>query len=504
MAERFDVLVVGGGINGVGIARDAVGRGLKVCLCERDDLAAHTSSASTKLIHGGLRYLEQYEFRLVGKALAEREVLLRLAPHIIWPLRFVLPHQPHLRPAWLIRSGLFLYDHLGGGKRTLEGSRRLSLRTHAVGAPLRDELTTGFAYSDAWVQDARLVVLNAMDAAQRGAGIHTRTRCVSARREADHWVAELESAQGQRFNVEARMLVNAAGPWAVNFLDEVAGVKHEYALRLVKGSHIVVPKLFDHDHAYIFQQPDRRIVFAIPYERDFTLIGTTDMEYHADPASPRINADEVGYLCEAVNRYFKQAITPADVVWTYSGVRPLLEDEEDNASEVSRDYQLEVDARGAPLLSVFGGKLTTYRKLAEQAVDKLVVQLGRKASAWTADGAPLPGGERRDFGALLAEVRAARPWLPADMAWRLVRNYGTRVEAILGDAAALAELGEHFGADLYMAEVDYLRHHEWVVDAQDLLWRRSKLGLRLTPVQQQRLAEVLRQQVSTPAVRAAG
>ncbi|SEM09687.1 homodimeric glycerol 3-phosphate dehydrogenase (quinone) [Pseudoxanthomonas sp. GM95] len=505
MAERFDVLVVGGGINGVGIARDAVGRGLKVCLCERDDLAAHTSSASTKLIHGGLRYLEQYEFRLVGKSLAEREVLLRMAPHIIWPLRFVLPHQPHLRPAWMIRIGMFLYDHLGGGKRTLAGSRKLSLRTHAVGQPLRDELTTGFAYSDAWVQDARMVVLNAMDAQARGATVHVRTRCVSARRQADHWIAELENAQGDRFTVEATSLVNAAGPWAVNFLDEVAsGVKHDYALRLVKGSHIVVPKMFDHDHAYIFQQPDRRIVFAIPYERDFTLVGTTDMEYHADPANPRINDDEVAYLCEAANRYFKQAITPADVVWTYSGVRPLLEDEEDNASEVTRDYQLELDAKGAPLLSVFGGKLTTYRKLAEQAVDKLVAQLGRKAPAWTADGAPLPGGERRDFDALLAEVRNAKPWLPAEMAWRLVRNYGTRVDAILGSATSLQELGEHFGADLYQAEVDYLRANEWVTDARDLLWRRSKLGLRLTPAQQQRLAESLQQQGQVHATRALG
>lgn len=499
MAERFDVLVVGGGINGAGIARDAVGRGLSVCLCERDDLASHTSSASTKLIHGGLRYLEQYEFRLVGKALAEREVLLRLAPHIIWPLRFVLPHQPHLRPAWMIRIGMFLYDHLGG-KRTLEGSKRLNLRTDVVGQPLRDELTTGFAYSDAWVQDARMVVLNAMDAEARGATVHVRTKCVSARRQADHWVAELENARGERFTVEATSLINAAGPWAVNFLDDVAtGVKHEYALRLVKGSHIVVPRMFDHDHAYIFQQPDRRIVFAIPYERDFTLVGTTDMEYHADPSRPQINQDEVDYLCEAANRYFKQSITPADVVWTYSGVRPLLEDEEDNASEVTRDYQLELDAKGAPLLSVFGGKLTTYRKLAEEAVDKLVDQLGRKAPAWTAHGAPLPGGEMAPFDELLAGVRAARPWLPSDMAWRLVRNYGERVEAILGKAASLDDLGEHFGADLYQAEVDYLRANEWVVEAEDLLWRRSKLGLRLSPGQQQRLSAYLSTQVATPA-----
>ncbi|TAA23247.1 glycerol-3-phosphate dehydrogenase [Pseudoxanthomonas winnipegensis] len=501
MVERVDVLVVGGGINGVGIARDAIGRGLSVCLCEADDLAAHTSSASTKLIHGGLRYLEQYEFRLVGKALAEREVLLRLAPHIAWPLRFLLPHQPHLRPAWMIRVGMFLYDRLGG-KRTLEGSRRVDLRRSPVGVPLKEEFTTGFAYSDGWVQDARLVVLNAMDAAERGASIHTRTRCVSARRDGAHWLAELETAQGQRITVQARALVNAAGPWAVEFLDQVAHLRHDYALRLVKGSHIVVPRMFAHDHAYIFQQPDRRIVFAIPYERDFTLIGTTDMEYKADPAHPRIGADEVDYLCAAANRYFRNSIAPGDVVWTYSGVRPLLEDEEDNASEVTRDYRLEVDANGPPLLSVFGGKLTTYRKLAEQAVDRLESQLGRKPQPWTADGAPLPGGDMLPFDQALALLRTARPWLPKELAWRLVRNYGSRARRILGEATTLADLGEHFGADLYQAEVDYLRHHEWVVDAEDLLWRRSKLGLRLTPAQQRRLAEVLRAPAATMATRA--
>ncbi|WP_379654007.1 glycerol-3-phosphate dehydrogenase [Pseudoxanthomonas sp. UC19_8] len=501
MVERVDVLVVGGGINGVGIARDAIGRGLSVCLCEADDLAAHTSSASTKLIHGGLRYLEQYEFRLVGKALAEREVLLRLAPHIAWPLRFLLPHQPHLRPAWMIRVGMFLYDRLGG-KRTLEGSRRVDLRRSPVGAPLKEEFTTGFAYSDGWVQDARLVVLNAMDAAERGASIHTRTRCVGARRDGAHWLAELETAQGQRIAVEARALVNAAGPWAVQFLDQVAHLRHDYALRLVKGSHIVVPRMFAHEHAYIFQQPDRRIVFAIPYERDFTLIGTTDMEYRGDPARPRIDADEVDYLCAAANRYFRKSIGPGDVVWTYSGVRPLLEDEEDNASEVTRDYRLEVDADGPPLLSVFGGKLTTYRKLAEQAVDKLESQLGRKPQPWTADGAPLPGGDMLPFDQALALLRTARPWLPKELAWRLVRNYGSRTERILGEATTLTDLGEHFGADLYRAEVDYLQRHEWVVDAEDLLWRRSKLGLRLTPAQQRRLAEVLHASAATVATRA--
>lgn len=494
MGEMYDLLVIGGGINGVGIARDAAGRGLSVCLCEQDDLAAHTSSASTKLIHGGLRYLEQYEFALVGKALAEREVLLRLAPHIIWPLRFLLPHQPHLRPAWMIRAGLFLYDHLGGSKRSLPRSRRLSLRTHPVGAPLQESLRTGFVYSDAWVQDARLVVLNAMDAARRGAKIHTRTRCVGAWRDAGFWYAELEDREGRRRTVQARALANAAGPWAVAFLDTVASVPHEHALRLVKGSHIVVPKLFDHDHAYIFQQPDRRIVFAIPYEHDFTLIGTTDVDYEADPAAPKIDAAEVQYLCDAVNLYFQQQISPADVVWNYSGVRPLLDDAEDNAAEVTRDYQLEVVTEGAPLLNVFGGKLTTYRKLAEEAVDRLNHALGARKPAWTAHGEALPGGEQRDIASLLERVGRARPWLPAATAQRLVRNYGTCAEQLLGDAQSLADLGTHFGADLYQAEVDYLRQHEWAVAADDILWRRSKLGLRIDAAGRQRLEDYLQTQ----------
>lgn len=480
MAEQFDLLVVGGGINGTGIARDAAGRGLSVCLCERDDLAAHTSSASTKLIHGGLRYLEQFEFALVGKALAEREVLLRAAPHIIWPLRFVLPHQSHLRPAWMIRLGLFLYDHLGRGKRSLDGSRRIRLDGHAVGAPLRETFHAGFVYSDAWVQDARLVVLNAMDAQALGATILPRTRCVTASRSAASWSAELQAADGSHRTVQAKALVNAAGPWAVQFLDEVAAVRHEHALRLVKGSHIVVPRMFDHDHAYIFQQPDRRIVFAIPYEHDFTLVGTTDVEYTADPGMPRIDDAETHYLCEAVNRYFRRSIAPSDVVWSYSGVRPLLDDEEDNASEITRDYQLELDTAGAPLLNVFGGKLTTYRRLGEEAVDRLAEVLPTRGGAWTSrPDNPLPGGERRDISALLGELRQRHPWLPEAMAWRLVRNYGTRSATVVGAATALADLGRHFGADLYQAEVDYLRAHEWACTAEDILWRRSKLGLRL-------------------------
>ncbi|HKT28492.1 glycerol-3-phosphate dehydrogenase [Dyella sp.] len=491
MTEQFDLLVVGGGINGVGIARDAAGRGLSVCLCERDDLAAHTSSASTKLIHGGLRYLEQYEFALVGKALAEREVLLRAAPHIIWPLRFVLPHQSHLRPAWMIRLGLLLYDHLGRGRRTLPKSRRVSLKRHKSGVPLRDEFHIGFVYSDAWVQDARLVVLNAMDAMERGATIFTRTRCVSAQRDSHGWTAQLQSWRGELSTIRAKALVNATGPWAVQFLDDVAKVGHDHALRLVKGSHIVVPRLFEHPYAYIFQQPDRRIVFAIPYETDFTLIGTTDLDYRDDPSAPQISDDETRYLCDAANRYFKRSITPADVVWSYSGVRPLLDDESGNASEVTRDYLLELDQRAAPLLNVFGGKLTTYRKLAEEAMDRLAPLFPHASEAWTSQGHSLPGGERRDVNVLLGELQAAHPWLPAPMAWRLVHSYGTRTARILGQARSLSDLGEHFGADLYQAEVDYLRAWEWAIDVSDVLWRRSKLGLRLSSEQVARLTAYL-------------
>lgn len=492
--ESFDLVVIGGGINGTGIARDAAGRGLSVLLCEADDLGSHTSSASTKLIHGGLRYLEQYEFKLVSKALAEREVLLKAAPHIIWPMRFVLPHQRHLRPAWMIRMGLFLYDHLGGGKRTLEGSKGIKFANHPAGSPLRDDFTSGFVYSDAWVQDARLVVLNAMDAVQRGARVLTRTRCESASRSADGWHVRMKTADGETIEVKARGLANAAGPWAVNFLDDVAHMDHGHALRLIKGSHIVVPKIFDHDFAYIFQQPDRRIVFAIPYEQDFTLVGTTDVEYQGNPGRTAIDEDEIAYLCSAANRYFKQEITPADIVWSYSGVRPLLDDREDNASEITRDYRLELDDKAAPLLNVFGGKLTTFRRLAEDAVDQLAPLLGNRTPAWTAGGHPLPGGEHTNPEQLATELKHSRPWLPDRMANRLVFNYGTRVEQILGNAKALSDLGQDFGAGLYQAEVDYLRKAEWARCAEDIIWRRSKLGLRLDAAAVARLDDYLKQQ----------
>lgn len=496
----YDLIVVGGGINGVAIARDASGRGLSVLLCERDDIASHTSSASTKLIHGGLRYLEQFEFALVGKALAERKVMLNMAPHIIWPLRFVLPHQPHLRPAWMIRIGLFLYDRLGGRRaRGLPGSRSVNLRKHITGRPLQDDFSRGFVYSDAWVQDARLSVLNAMDAAERGATVFTRTACVSAQRGVDLWQVELRLPDGRMHHVRSRALVNATGPWAVRFLDDIAHVPHKHNLRLIKGSHIVVPKLFDHDHAYIFQQPDRRIVFAIPYEHDYTLIGTTDVEYHADPSAPRIDGSEVDYLCAAASRYFKRSIRPEHIVWTYSGVRPLLDDDSQNASEITRDYLLLLDTQAAPLLNIFGGKLTTSRKLAEEALERLEPVFGKLSPAWTARSV-LPGGDlpNADFAAFAEEFSLRRPWLPDALALRLCRNYGTRALRIVGDRTRVADLGEHFGADLYAAEVDYLIDAEWARGADDILWRRSKLGLRIDAAGRTRLDHYIARRLQTP------
>ncbi|KVM49230.1 glycerol-3-phosphate dehydrogenase [Burkholderia ubonensis] len=481
--NRYDLLVVGGGINGAGIARDAAGRGLSVMLCEQDDLASHTSSASTKLIHGGLRYLEYQEFGLVRKALQERETLLRAAPHIMWPLRFVMPHMPNLRPAWLIRIGLFLYDHLAK-RELLPGSRGIDMRRHAAGAPLIDSIKRGFVYSDGWVDDARLVVLNALDAKERGAEILTRTRLVSAERVGDEWEARLQLADGSISVVRARAIANAAGPWVGDVLHGALGRGAQHSVRLVKGSHIITRRLFDHDHAYIFQNPDKRIIFAIPYERDFTLIGTTDVEYTNDPAKVAIDGNETQYLCESINRYFKRKISPADVHWTYSGVRPLLEDENAaNASAVTRDYRLEMDdGAGAPLLSVFGGKITTFRKLAEEAGDLLCRALDRDAAPWTA-GAPLPGGDiaNAKFDAFAAQFAARHPWLPAELARRYARAYGTRAERVVGNAKSLADLGAAIAPGIHEAELRYLRDVEWATRAQDVLWRRSKLGLHVAP-----------------------
>ncbi|WP_027800179.1 glycerol-3-phosphate dehydrogenase [Paraburkholderia dilworthii] len=481
---RYDLLVVGGGINGAGIARDAAGRGLSVLLCEQDDLAAHTSSASTKLIHGGLRYLEYREFRLVRKALQERETLLRAAPHIMWPLRFVMPHMPDLRPAWLIRAGLFLYDHLAR-RELLPGSRGIVMRNHPAGAPLVESIKRGFVYSDGWVNDARLVVLNALDAAEHGAKILTRTKLLSAVRAGGEWRAQLKRADGTTVDVRAASIANAAGPWVGELLQGALGRAASHSVRLVKGSHIVTRRLFEHDHAYIFQNPDKRIIFAIPYEHDYTLIGTTDLEYRGDPAQVAISADETQYLCDSINRYFKQKISPADVRWTYSGVRPLLEEEgADNPSAVTRDYSLELDAPAgeAPLLSVFGGKITTFRKLAEEAVDTLTHALGSGAPSWTA-GAPLPGGDipQANFERFLAELKQQHSWLPADLAHRLARAYGTRVKNVIGRARSLADLGRAFAPGLHEAELAYLRDTEWARSAHDVLWRRSKLGLHVEP-----------------------
>ncbi|TAL94921.1 MAG: glycerol-3-phosphate dehydrogenase [Paraburkholderia sp.] len=479
---RYDLLVVGGGINGAGIARDAAGRGLSVLLCEQDDLAAHTSSASTKLIHGGLRYLEYREFGLVRKALQERETLLRAAPHIMWPLRFVMPHMPDLRPAWLIRAGLFLYDHLAR-RELLAGSRGIDMRRHPAGEPLVDSIRRGFVYSDGWVDDARLVVLNALDAAERGATVLTHTKLVSAVRAGGEWHARLESADGRAIDMRAGAITNAAGPWVGELLQGALGRGAAHGVRLVKGSHIVTRRLFTHDHAYIFQNPDKRIIFAIPYEHDYTLIGTTDIEYHDDPAQVAITAGETQYLCDSINRYFKHKITPADVCWTYSGVRPLLEEEgADNPSAVTRDYRLELDAPPgqAPLLSVFGGKITTFRKLAEEAVDELSRVLEAPAPAWTA-GAPLPGGDiaNAGFERFAAQFQQQHAWLPADLAHRYARAYGTRAAYVVGHARGLDDLGHAFAPGLYEAELRYLRDTEWARCAHDVLWRRSKLGLHL-------------------------
>jgi glycerol-3-phosphate dehydrogenase len=490
-----DLLVVGGGINGAGIARDAAGRGLAVVLCEKDDLAAHTSSSSSKLIHGGLRYLEYYEFGLVRKALIEREILLRAAPHIVRPLHFVLPHDKGQRPRWMIRAGLFLYDSLAR-RELLPGSHGVNLSRHAAGQALKPEFTRGFTYSDSRVDDARLVVLNAVDAAEKGATVLTRTRCVAAQRSGDRWLANLETGDGNSITVNARALVNAAGPWAAQFLQTAAHRPAEKSLRLVKGSHIVVRRLFDHPYAYLFQHPDKRIVFAIPYEQDFTLIGTTDIEYHGDADAVTIDREEIGYLCHLASRYFRKSIVPADVVWMYSGVRPLVDDASSNASTITRDYRLELDTQGAPLLSVFGGKLTTFRKLAEEVVDKLAPALHMQAGPWTAN-ACLPGGDL--FGARPGNravlefddyVRAQQEtydWLPSALVARYARAYGTRIARLLAGKVRIDDMGEEVAPGLYAAEIAYLIRNEWARDAADILWRRSKLGLHLPNDTQQKL-----------------
>jgi len=504
--DHFDALVVGGGINGAGIARDLAGRGWKVLLAEAQDLAAHTSSSSTKLIHGGLRYLEYYEFSLVRKALQERELLLRSAPHIIWPLRFVMPHDPAMRPAWMIRIGLFLYDHLAR-RRVLPGSTGVKLRKSKLGEPLKPEFTRGFVYSDGWVDDARLVLLNALDARDKGAEVLTRSPVTAVQRSADGWSARIATPQGERV-VQARALVNAAGPWAEQFLREVARPAQgeqlaTKSLRLVKGSHIVVRRRFPHDHAYIFQNPDKRIIFAIPYEREFTLIGTTDVELPdealASQAKAQISHAEIDYLCAQASRYLAEPVRPADVVWSYAGVRPLLDDASGDPSAVTRDYLLEPHTEGgAPLLSVWGGKITTFRKLAEDAADLIGQMLGERRKPWTAR-ALLPGGDfsawigapRRpdqDFEQLQQAVFARHPYLSMPLLHRLCRAYGSRVSRVLGASVRPDDLGQEVAPGLHEIELRYLQREEWVHSAEDVLWRRSKLGLHYSEAERAAVA----------------
>lgn len=479
----YDVVIIGGGINGCGIARDAAGRGLSALLCEKDDLAQATSSASTKLFHGGLRYLEYYEFRLVREALIEREVLLRAMPHISWPMRFVLPHHSGLRPSWLLRLGLFLYDHLGG-RKILPPTEALNLKTHAAGQPLKDIYTKGFEYSDCWVEDSRLVVLNARDAEARGATIKTRTRVEGASRDGDLWLVDLKDTwSGETYQVKTKAIINCGGPWVSEILHDRIHDQSKDGVRLVRGSHIVTKKLFDHDKSYIFQQSDGRIIFAIPYEDDFTLIGTTDVDHTGDPKDAICTQEEIEYLTSAASEYFAKPVTADDVVWTFSGVRPLYDDNASSATEATRDYVLKIrDENGkAPLLNVFGGKITTYRKLAEAALSEIKGYFPSLGKSWTGEQ-PLPGGNFPVDGAgrLALELGAAYPFASDRFIVRLIKAYGTDAYAVLGDARSENELGRHFGWDLYEREVQWLMSHEYARTAEDIIWRRSKLGLRLT------------------------
>jgi glycerol-3-phosphate dehydrogenase len=496
MSEVLDLFVVGGGINGAGIACDATGRGLKVGLCEMNDFASATSSASSKLIHGGLRYLEHYEFRLVRESLMEREVLLAKMAHIAWPLRFVLPHEPHLRPAWMLRLGLFIYDHLNL-KMRLPKTETVDLARSSFGAGLKPGFRKGFVYSDGWVDDARLVIGNLRSARDRGAEIHARHRCVSARRVDGLWQVELEEVTtGRRKSLRARGLVNASGPWVKSWLDSVEGVATRKRVKLVKGSHIVVPKLHDGDHAFILQNSDQRIVFVIPYERDFSLIGTTDIALDgAEPGPVTISPEEITYLCDLANHYMARKIGPGDVAWSYSGVRPLFDDGSDDPSEVTRDYVLETadEAGKAPLLSVFGGKITTYRRLAEHALEDLRGYYPKMGEAWT-HREPLPDGEMpyADFELFMSGLEKAYPKMPPVFLHRLARRHGAGSADVLGDAKTVADLGEHFGGDLYEREADHFMRNEWAQEPEDVLWRRTKEGLHMSPPEREAFAEWMR------------
>ena len=486
----FDLAIVGGGINGCGIARDAAGRGLSVLLCEQDDLANGTSSASTKLIHGGLRYLEYYEFRLVREALREREVLLRAAPHIIWPLRFILPHHKGLRPAWLIRLGLFLYDHLGG-RVLLPPTSSVNLLKDEAGLPLKPMFTKGFEYSDCWVMDGRLVALNAMDAAAKGAEIRVRTPCVTATRNGDIWTLQLDNKNtGKKSSAQARVLVNATGPWLDSFLTHISHQDSGEQIRMVKGSHIIVRKLFDHGRAYLFQNADGRIIFAIPYEQEFTLIGTTDVDFTGQPGKVNITPEETDYLCRAASEYFIKQVTPDNVVSSYAGIRPLFDDGKSEAKAATRDYVLKLDTGSseAPLLSIYGGKITTYRKLAEAVLQKLQPFLPPMGPAWT-EHQHLPGGDFAPnlFNHEVNRLQAVCPLLQKKHTRRLVRTYGTRAFAMVQSLKIASDFGICFGDYLYQFEVVYLMQNEWAQTAEDVLWRRTNMGLFLTDEERRNL-----------------
>ncbi|WP_068087237.1 glycerol-3-phosphate dehydrogenase [Polycladidibacter stylochi] len=497
MSQVFDLFIIGGGVNGCGIARDAAGRGASVYLAEKNDFASATSSASTKLIHGGLRYLEYYAFRLVREALIEREVLLNAAPHIAWPLRFILPHHKELRPAWLIRLGLFLYDHLGG-RKLLAATSSVKLNEGPYAQGLQELFTHGFEYSDCWVDDARLVVLNARDAASKGAQLQRNCEVVAAQRVSGLWHIKVRhNLTGVEETIQARGLVNAAGPWVAQLLQSTLKGNSKGKVRLVQGSHIIVPKLYEHDRCFIFQQGDGRIVFAIPYEHNFTLIGTTDNDFNDDLDKIQISQDEIVYLCNAVSGYFKKTVAPADVVHSYSGVRPLYDDGASEAKSATRDYVLELEGASgdAPLLNIFGGKITTYRRLAESALGKLSPLLPKGHKPWTAQAA-LPGGAfaPQDFDIKLKELEANYPFLTPTLAKRLLRAYGLDAYQLLGKAKTIHDLGTHFGSELYECEVRWMQTKEWAQTLEDVLWRRSKLGLHISACDQTRLKDYLEQQ----------
>ncbi len=489
--SAVDLLIIGGGINGAGIARDAAGRGLSVALCEQGDLASATSSASSKLIHGGLRYLETGQFRLVHESLSERETLLSIAPHLMRPTRFVIPHTPQLRPAWMMRLGLSFYDWLGG-RHSLPAAQTIDLTTSLYGQALQADYKTGFVYSDVQTDDARLVILNLRDAAERGASILPRTRLTSARREGGLWCATLlDTTTGRTQDYRARALINAAGPWVASLFDRLPASPQKHSIRLVKGSHIVVPRLYAGEHAYTLQHTDRRIIFLLPWEQNFTLIGTTDIELGNPAEPPKISAEEISYLCAAVNRYTKKQIQPGDVVWQFSGVRALFDDGKDNVSTVTRDYRLQLDSAAGqvPLLSVFGGKLTTYRRLAERAMEKLQPWLHASGRPWTGNTA-LPGGDR-PLNEVISQLQTRHPNLPANWLEQLARRHGSRALPLLADVREPKDLGQDFGGGLYEIEAAHFLAHEWAHEADDILWRRTKAGLHMTLGQRARFTDWL-------------